>query len=420
MKKLLLSISLITLIPLSVWAAGSCPIEVSPPEKLVEYLKSVSATLSKVGTATSRKNLCDTTFKDEKKAYNGSLTSVNGLLDQIDLEVKLENGITTDFLYNIKTSFDGTAREGVIRQWQVIHDLEDRISSTIKMVASTCNLDTPVPTIDGRPARSILKDLLIYNRKLEYYFKTVAVGSISYPDGVSSDDTLFVTIASNYSPWATSSCKNEFGFEEIVSKLSKEIDKNWKFNGSALDGWKKAITLFGGENSNTLEYQELQKKLLTQELARQGVSQTAQDIMLGNLSCFQRNTNKESTVEESAKAKTDCTQQSTEWLWWGIQQSFIRSFTKDYKKTATTDAFLKNTLKVDTAKAIVGDVGDVWKDLNTTISSTAETTINAQILSDLVSMHMQLVIMNKLLKEKIPDMQKNCMKENPRIVWACK
>ena len=97
-----------------------------------------------------------------------------------------------------------------------------------------------------------------------------------------------------------------------MSKLSKEIDKNWKFNGSALDGWKKAITLFGGENSNTLEYQELQKKLLTQELARQGVSQTAQDIMLGNLSCFQRNTNKESTVEESAKAKTDCTQQSTE------------------------------------------------------------------------------------------------------------
>ena len=68
------------------------------------------------------------------------------------------------------------------------------------MVASTCNLDTPVPTIDGRSARAILKDLLIYNRKLEYYFKTVAVGSISYPDGIASDDTLFVTIAMNYSP----------------------------------------------------------------------------------------------------------------------------------------------------------------------------------------------------------------------------
>ncbi len=188
MKKLLHIIPILFLFPLSIWADGSCSIEQSPPSELTNYLNQVSAKLSKISTTASKKNNCDTFFKSEKKAFNGTLTSVNGLLDEVDLEMNLRNGISIDFLYNIKTSFDGTAREPVIRQGQVIHDIEDRITSTVKMVAASCNLDTPVAGIDGRKAGVILKEMISQNRKLEYYFKSVATGDLTPPDGVAPTD----------------------------------------------------------------------------------------------------------------------------------------------------------------------------------------------------------------------------------------
>ncbi len=381
----------------------------------------VSEKLSKIASITSKKNLCDSQFKDEKKTGNGILTSVNGLMDEVDLEVKLENGITTDFIYNIQTSFDGTARESTTKQWQVIHGLETSIISAMKSAANTCSLDIPIASIDGRTARILLKEMIIYNRKVEYYFKNVAWGSITRPEWVNGDDALFATIAAHYSPWATAWCKNEYGFDEVIAKFQGEIEKIGKWLTDSLEWWKKAIRMFQWTEGTQAEQDALAQKLLMRELSRQWLSQSAQSIMLGNLSCFQSSTNKDSTIEERIKARTECGEASTEWMWWGIQQSFIAGFTQDYaKKNPTTEKYLNNTLKFDRAKVNVENMSQLWSTIDTTLSSSDETTINAQLFSDLVSMHVQLVMMNKLLKQKIPAMQKNCMKENPGVVGACK
>lgn len=85
------------------------------------------------------------------------------------------------------------------------------------------------------------------------------------------------------------------------------------------------------------------------------------------------------------------------------------AFEKDYKKSGNTlDKYQKNTTRANTQGKIASDVAGFWKTIDATIVNIDETATNDQMLSDLANMHAQLVSINKLLKQKIPDMQKNC------------
>lgn len=107
----------------------------------------------------------------------------------------------------------------MIRQGKIIHDKETKIVNALKVVANTCNLETGVST-NAKTAEATLGDMLMLNRKVEAYFKKVAGGDITVPDGTPDEMLpLFQDIAANYSKDATTGCKNQYEFEELVSKL---------------------------------------------------------------------------------------------------------------------------------------------------------------------------------------------------------
>jgi hypothetical protein len=82
---------------------------------------------------------------------------------------------------------------------------------------------------------------------------------------------------------------------------------------------------------------------------------------------------------------------------------------------------MKKLLTITKEKSILkDDVVEVWNEMEKTILSVNETNVNQQILSDLASVHAQLVTLNALFKKKIPDMQKNCMKQYPGVEGACR
>ena len=77
----------------------------------------------------------------------------------------------------------------------------------MKSVAYVCALDMPIG--NGRTAESGLIEILRDNKTLENYFKQVATGNPTAPQGTNIDPTLLTEIASHYSPEATAGCKND-------------------------------------------------------------------------------------------------------------------------------------------------------------------------------------------------------------------
>ena len=334
-------------------------------------------------------------------------------MDEVDIEFSLWTAVGTDFLYNIRSSFDGTARAPVINQGILIHELEKKILDTVKVWGSSCSLDTIVGALEGQSARTLLKNMLIANRTLEYYFKSVASGNIWLPAGISSN-TLYKAIAENYSPDATSSCKNEYSFEAVIAKFLNEVNSNKKSFYNSLEGWEKGIRMFRGTDGTIAERNALQSKLLARELSRQWLSQNAQSIMMKNLWCAQIQSDKSSTPEEISRALKGCDSSAESMLQW-VWNSMKSAFEKDYKKSGNTlDKYQKNTGRASAQGKIASDVAGYWKTIDATIVNIDETATNDQMLSDLANMHAQLVSINKLLKQKIPDMQKNCEQQWPK------
>ncbi len=335
-------------------------------------------------------------------------------MDEVDIEFSLWSSVGIDFLYNIGSSFEGTARAPVINQGILIHELEKKILDTVKIWGSSCSLDTVVPALEGQSARSLLKSMFIANRTLEYYFKSVATGNIGLPAGISSSNNLYKAIAKNYSPDATSSCKNEYSFEAVIAGFLNEVNLNAKSFSDSLKWWEKAIRMFRGTDGTLAERNALQSKLLARELSRQWLSQNAQNIMMKNLWCAQVKSDKSSTPEEIARALKSCDSSADMMLKW-VWNSMKSAFEKDYKtKGNSLEKYQKNNTRVSTQGKIASDVQGFWKTIDATIVNIDETATNDQMLSDLVNMHAQLVGINKLLKQKIPDMQKNCEKQWPK------
>lgn len=298
----------------------------------------------------------------------------------------------------------------------IIRDKEKVITSTLRTVANTCNLDTPVADMENQTAESILAEMLARNRRIEKYFKSAAVGEIQLPDGTNElDRPIYEAIASSYTPSMTSGCKNQYEFEEITAKFQEAVDFNFTKIGNSFDSWKKAIAIFRGNISQS-EEQEMKTRLLRQELGKQGMSQAAQSTMLKNLSCFQRDTSKESTMEELAKTRQECTQSIIQGL-----DNITKPLETAFLKATNTDEYIQKLVTIDKEKNInQNTVPDMWMNLNVVLANNAETSTNDQMLSDLVNIHLELVQTNTLLKKKIPDIQKNCMKANPGIVGGCR
>jgi hypothetical protein len=139
----------------------------------------------------------------------------------------------------------------------------------MKQVGSQCALDT---SIDGGTPESILTDLLVKNKSLESFFRQVALGNPTNPGNTGLDQELLKEIATKYSKGATESCKNDAGLDRLAEKVSDllaSITGSAKKTDKQNDDWKIALDLFRGTATN---YNDIQKKLMSEELSRQGMT----------------------------------------------------------------------------------------------------------------------------------------------------
>ena len=155
---------------------------------------------------------------------------------------------------------------------------------------------------------------------------------------------------------------------------------------------------------------DLQSRLLSAELARQGVTKKARDAMLGNLSCFQEKTKINTNVEEMGEARVNCA------------SAFVQgaeNLTNWYKplifRAANTEELLRRVQEEDKAKErSVTKMDNFWGSLNA-LTNTEERE-DEKMITDMVNIYAEIAKTNEFLRKKaIPDMYKNCMKARPDI-----
>ena len=191
-----------------------------------------------------------------------------------------------------------------------------------------------------------------------------------------------------------------------------------KKTSNGLTNWKEAIDLFAGRDTSSTKYKALQARVMTAELARQGVSMAAKDMMLSRLTCVQNKTQKDSTVEEVAKANFDCLKETKMILG---TDALIQTLQKSVVKATNLDQYLAKTLAYSKTKDTYQDeMTQVWQNITTLLNQPGESDLNTKTTTDLYALHVELVTINELFQKHIPQMQKACMKGNPSIEGGCK
>jgi hypothetical protein len=408
MNRLIFRISLGTLaLALSAWQVWACAIANGPTPLLTAYLKSVSEKVNGVKSAVSGTSCGNA----------GAISDANRLievLDRIDAQNPVFPDIVSDFQYRIMLVVSWDARSPVMRMGQVIRNLEEQtILPAMKQLGSQCALDT---SIDGGTPESVLTDLLVKNKSLESFFRQVALGDPTDPGNTGLPKDLLDEIAFNYSKDATISCKGDSGLANLMEKGAELMKWITDFSGKTAkmnDDWKIALDLFRGTATN---YNDIQKKLLSEELSRQGMTKWAADSILTSLDCMQKKTEQWASPEDWGKARMECFGS----LIVGGNAKVKEVFSL-FGEPKTTDEYLKRRL--DQSQSNVTASRDITSFYRTTREKLAwdnEERINEKMMTDLIEMHIKLRETSTLLEKRIPEMQTNCMKWQPDIVGGCK
>ncbi len=403
--------SIIFLLMLSggyVWAA--CNIDKWPPPLIVQYQKDVTERLSKITTFASSKNLCS--------GKNGTFSAENrfgDFLQSIGTRTAYSQDLLTDFRYTIMVTSEWNSKWPVVNQGKILENIEaSQFIPAIKNVVWACALDEVDPNT-GLSPRIALSNMLENHRSLVAYYKAVVVWEKRIPTEIEGEmKAIFAEILANYNQEVTATCKADSSadvgkIQEKLKTIMESIQWSAKKTGNTQDDWGKAINLLLGKWAKTKEYTDLQKRLLSAELARQWVTQKARDSMLKKLSCVQGKTDPGSNPEELGKANYECSEVTstiatnvTNFMQWLIY------------KSKTNHEFIQRSLAYDTAKYRLGtDMWDFWKEIQK--AKTNDETLNEKMITDLVNIHAQITGTNILLKQQIPLVYKYCMYAQPDI-----
>ncbi len=152
---------------------------------------------------------------------------------------------------------------------------------------------------------------------------------------------------------------------------------------------------------------------MTAELARQGVSSSAKNMMLSRLTCVQTKTKKDSTFEEVTQANFDCLKETKMILG---ADTLMKTLEKSAIRATNLDQYLARTLVYSKTKnTYQDDMSAVWQNITTLLHQPGEEDINTKTITDLYALHVDLVNINELFQKNIPLIQKACMKGNPSI-----
>lgn len=380
--------------------ANSCSIESGPAPSLVQYKQTVEAELAALAGEAS--GSCSGRMSQNASSVVGAAWT----------QIALFPHRMIDFRYEFSVTAQGDGRKAVIRDAKLFDAMDKKIASTAESLARGCKLDSAT--------RQKIAILVQENQALASVFKQTAIGQ---PPAIMSGlresrREIWEGITQDYTPGATQSCKNVH--EKLNEKTEKTLQSAIDIGGKtekALESWRKAIAIFRGEAGTTgnrpTDYVAMQRRLLSNELSRQGLSRNSKQVILSNFDCFKANTSDKSQISELVEARLKCLSNpilGVDRIFAGWRNKIHTAPTSDHRVIA------HKNMNIRMARTI--DVPAMYHVLRPMAAH--EIDINAGTLKSLIDTHIDLTTTNEMIEKRITPMQNNCMKGSPDIVGGCR
>lgn len=381
----------------SVWAG--CAIESSPIPEIARYSQSVDARIAEL-LKTSRQATCGVS----KTGASASAERVADSIDSAFSQVFSFDNTFLDFLYTIKLSVNGESRSPVTRDGLLWNRIEQRITGAMTTSANQCGLDGAV--------RTGFQSLLSENSTLENIYKQAALGTVSRDFSWLSRSGAIVAdaINTNYNPWATSECQDTTGTAGPIAKITTALEK-WGINNEKVwDNWKAALKIFQwGEKGDIEKYNATQRRLLQDELSRQGFSPRSAQAMLGNFDCVKAKTAwQPDDFIATVKARQDCSV-----IPLAGTDVFMKQWARAFPEPRTTTEYVQKVQAVSRQSTLQRSIVSMDAYLRAMKTPTQEE--NDTIVLNLIDTHLALVSTIDMLNKRTVKMRTNCMKAQPDI-----
>lgn len=345
---------------------------------------------------------------------SGLISNTQRTLDVVDkawAEIPVMSNLSLDFEYNIKMAFKWESRSAVVENGKIFQKVEQSLINGLDTLSNRCNLD--------ESRKAIIIQQLQINHALETLYKETALG---YPWVTINVPEKYKTVAEEitrlYNPTATQGCRNQYTYEKMSQEIITKIGSIGGGIQKWLEEWKYAIALIRwGVWLQEGKYNELKKRLLLQELQRQGFSAWAIDQMVKWYDCVEAamNGDTENVAMSFAEAKAKCTTVSI----LGVDRfmKWLNKILLGKDGAKTTVSYIERVQayknierkSVDAVGMYYANLSIFKEDLGT----------NDEMLTKLISLHITLLDVNDRIEKRVPIMQKNCMKAQSGIIGGC-
>ncbi|MDD2565373.1 MAG: hypothetical protein PHZ26_00545 [Candidatus Gracilibacteria bacterium] len=396
-------------------AAGACEVESGPSKGLVEYFQDVQSILSAVQNEVGKAKGCgengtgalDNVMGNAQKGYSTIVGETNKVIDF--------NGFLSSWEFNLYPIFNGNVPQEFYRDHDYLNNRIESINRISLVAAKKCALYIPFNAndtikakitkygIDPSTISSTLNGLRKLNIEATAFFRCTVVGSMG---GCNlSNKTLKDVIQSSYGDTARDICNKNSSFDKMMEQLSSITKYPYGFSGlkKGMNEWSKAITLLGQTlgGTNDKEYQELEKKLLTKELQKQGISGTQADAILNNLDC----------MNDQSNTIAKCINKAIGRMIEPFKDAYKKISDDITKKSPDTKSIPRQTESLKSLDYITKDIKNDYENIKTLMSG--ENKSQEKGLATLIQLHQNLNKTNETLKNYIKTAQELCDIQKP-------
>lgn len=279
----------------STWAAGSCSIKEAPDPAVQEYLKGVDKVISeamRVGSDSTCESPSGnrTATADVDKAQSSVVSSVNRSLST--------SNVVTSFRYTVDLVTRSELPPGIRRDHSLLDQRQRKLIAAIDSLAASCASDklfdteiSPFPTYvtKGQKVGDVMQSLLSNHTDVMNVYREAVLGEEpgSAPELTFAPASFIATVKKAYGPSALAAC-NTSGEGTFFEKMKQAIDRIGNIGDVMQNGtkdWKEAWSMLQGDHKNQ---DQLEKRLLRQEMGRQGMSTSSSERAVRNLDAYNR------------------------------------------------------------------------------------------------------------------------------------
>ncbi|MDP2091233.1 MAG: hypothetical protein Q8K30_06585 [Candidatus Gracilibacteria bacterium] len=303
MKKILIIILLISIIPNYTYANGACLIQDRSAEVLLEYIKNNKKVVKNVtkGVVKEKNNetqgssgIFDSTINkvstDFSKAKNGTISIFNELFNYSGFYSYFDYfsvyPISNEIPYQVKRDYKLLEREneGLIN---FINKIDTRLG-TDTLIKNACDgVDTNC-NLNNKTSKEIIGELIQNNDKILDLYRLTVMGESASFEGklILVDNNFNLEIEKNYGINSISECNSiEGGFFDTITKAINNIKLLNQQGEDGIQMWRDAWDLMLGTNPDTQILAE--KEVMRAYLSDEGISMENQNIMNDNLIEYQ-------------------------------------------------------------------------------------------------------------------------------------